>query len=74
MNSMYGKTIIKPVETYTIVKGNRDDFEKYISYNYNYIDSVIEVNDKVYIKKLNQSYLILIMSIVVLRSWTWVNE
>ena len=26
MNSMYGKTIIKPVETYTIVKDNRDDF------------------------------------------------
>ena len=25
MNSMYGKTIIKPVETDTIVKENRDD-------------------------------------------------
>ena len=45
MNPMYGKTIIKPVETDTIVNGNRDDFEKYISYDYNYIDSVIEVND-----------------------------
>ena len=33
MNSMYGKTIIKPVETYTIVKDNRDDFGKHISYN-----------------------------------------
>ena len=41
MDFMYGKTIIKPVETDTIVKDNRDDFEKYISYNYNYIDSVI---------------------------------
>ena len=51
MNSMYGKTIIKPVETYTIVKDNRGDFEKYISYNHNYIDSVIEVNVKTYIKK-----------------------
>ena len=51
MNSMYGKTIIKPVETYTIVKDNRDDFEKYISYIYYYIDSVIEVNGKPYIKK-----------------------
>ena len=49
MNSMYGKTIIKPVETDTIVKDNRDDFEKYISYNYNYIGSVIEVNGKFYI-------------------------
>ena len=52
MNSMYGKTIIKPVETYTIVKGNRDDSEKYMSYNYNYIDSVIEVNGKFHIKKV----------------------
>ena len=64
---MYGKTIIKPVETDTIVKDNRDDFEKYISYNYNYIDSVIEVNGKFYTKKLNQSYHIIIMFIVVLR-------
>ena len=52
MNSMYGKTIIKPVETDTIVKDNRDDFEKYISYNYSYIDSAIEVNGKSYIKKV----------------------
>ena len=50
MNSMYGKAIIKPVETYTIVKDNGDDFEKHISYNYNYIDSVIGVNGKSYIK------------------------
>ena len=28
MNSMYGKTIIKPVETDTIIKDNREDFEK----------------------------------------------
>ena len=34
-NSMYGKTIIKPVETYTVVKGSRGDFEKFISYKYN---------------------------------------
>ena len=27
MNSMYGKSIIKPVETDTIVKYNKDDFE-----------------------------------------------
>ena len=46
MSSMYGKTLIKPVETYTIVKDTREDFEKHISYNYNYIDSVIEVSGK----------------------------
>ena len=28
VGSMYGKTIIKPVETDTTVKDNRDDFEK----------------------------------------------
>ena len=53
MNSMYGKTIIKPVETDTIVKDNKDDFETCISYNYDYIDSVIEVNGKCYIKNVN---------------------
>ena len=52
MNSMYGETIIKPVETYTIVKDNRDEFETYISYNYHYIDSVVEVSGKFYIKKV----------------------
>ena len=51
MQSMYGKTIIKPMGTDTIVKDNRADFEKHISYNYNYIDSVIEVNGKFYIKR-----------------------
>ena len=53
---MYGKTIIKPVETYTIVKDNRDDFEKHISYKYNYIDSAIEVNGKLYIKKFKSIF------------------
>ena len=52
VNSMYGKSIIKPVETDTTVKDNRDDFEKYISYNYNYIDSVIKVNGKSYVEKV----------------------
>ena len=52
LNSMYGRTIIKPVETDTIIKDNREDFEKYISYNYNYIDSVLEVKGRYYIKKV----------------------
>ena len=52
MNSIYGKTIIKPVETDTIVKDKNDDFENCISYNYNYMGSVIEVNGKFYIKKV----------------------
>ena len=52
VNSVYGKTIIKPVETDTVVKDNGDDFGKCISYNYSYIVSVIEVNGKSYIKKV----------------------
>ena len=52
MNSMYGKTINKPVETDTTMKDSRDDFEKYISLNYNYIDSGLEVNQRYHIKKV----------------------
>ena len=51
MNSMYGTTIIKPVGTDTIVKDNRYDFGKYVSYNHSYIGSVIEVKGKLYISK-----------------------
>ena len=49
---MYGKTIIRPIETYTIMKCSRNDFEKYISLNYNRIDSVLEVHGRYYIKKV----------------------
>ena len=52
MNSMYGKIIIKPIETDTVAKDSQDEFEKYISLNYNYIDSVLEVNGRYYIKKV----------------------
>ena len=55
MDSMNGKTIIKPVETNTVVKANRDDFEKYISYSYNYIGSIIEVNGRFYTKQIKSS-------------------
>ena len=52
MNSMYGKTIIKPLETDTVVKDSQEEFEKYISLNCNYIDSGLEVNGRYYIKKV----------------------
>ena len=52
MNSMYGKTITEPVETDTMIKDSKDDFGKYISLNYNYIDSVLEFNGRYYIKKI----------------------
>ena len=52
VNSMYGETIIKPVETDTIIKDSRDGVEKYMSLNYNYIDYVLEINGRYYIKQL----------------------
>ena len=74
MNSMYGKTIIKPVETDTIVKDNKDHFGKYISFNYNYIGSVIVVNRIYYTKKTIQFYHIMVMFSVVLKSCLCQNE
>ena len=53
MTSMCGKTIIKPVETDTIIKDSRDDFGKHNSLNYHCIDSTLEVNGRYYIKKGN---------------------
>ena len=44
MNPMYGKTVIKPVETDTVAKENKVDFGNYAAYNYSCIDAVIDVN------------------------------
>ena len=49
MNRMYGTTSIKAVETDTIINYSRYDFEKCISLNYNYIDSVLNVDGRYYI-------------------------
>ena len=51
MNPMYGENTIRPIEIDTIKTDSRDDFEKGISLNYNYGDSVLEVNGRYYIKK-----------------------
>ena len=50
MNSMYGKTILKPIETQTIIKDGVGAYEKYVSYNYNRIDSITKVGDRYCIK------------------------
>ena len=50
MNSMDGKTIIKPIETDTIIKHSQHDSERYVSLNYNCIYSALEVNVRYYIK------------------------
>ena len=52
MNSMYGKTILKPIETQTIIKDGIDAYNKYVSYNYNYIDNITQVGDRYFIKKV----------------------
>ena len=44
MNPVYGTTIIKPVETDSIITYSRYGFEKCISLSYTCIDSVLEVN------------------------------
>ena len=41
--------MITPIETYTVNKCNQNDFEKYMSYNYNYIESVLKVDDRYHI-------------------------
>ena len=46
-NSMYGNTILKPIETETVVK-KEDDYLKYVCFNYNYIQSSIKVGDRYY--------------------------
>ena len=51
MNSMYGKTILKPIEVDTVIVPEWR-FEKYINYNYNFIQSCVKVYDKYYVKKI----------------------
>ena len=52
MNSMYGKPINKPIETYTIIKYSQHDSDKYVSLKYNRIDSVLEINGRYDIKNI----------------------
>ena len=53
MNSMYGKTILKPIETETIVK-QKKNYHRYVYFNYNYIQSSVKVGDRDYIQKLKK--------------------
>ena len=48
MNSMYGKTILKPIETETVVN-TIPEYEKHIRFNYNLIESAIQVGDKYHV-------------------------
>ena len=51
MNSAYGKTILKPIQTEMIVK-HKDNYEKYSKLNYNFIQEAMFVDNRVYIKKI----------------------
>ena len=51
MNSMYGKTILKPIEVDTVTVPEWR-ISKYLDYNYNFIQSCIKVHDKYYVKKI----------------------
>ena len=51
MNSMYGKTILKPIDTEIVVK-TEQYYHNYVSFNYNCIQSSIKVGDRYYIKKI----------------------
>ena len=45
MNSAYGKSIMKEVITENRIIENEKDFNVYVSRNYNYIESVIKIDD-----------------------------
>ena len=49
MNSGYGKTLLRPIETKTIIL-NKNDFEKYKIKNYNHIQEYYEMDYKVLVK------------------------
>ena len=51
MNSMYGKTILKPIETQTSIKDKVEAYDEYVSYNYNHIESITQVGDRYFIEK-----------------------
>jgi hypothetical protein len=49
MNSGYGKTIMKEVETDTVFKHTKKDYDTYIERNYNCIKTSLEINSKNFI-------------------------
>jgi hypothetical protein len=51
MNSGYGKTLLKPIETETIIL-NKKEFENYKIKNYNHIQEYHELDYKIIVKKI----------------------
>ena len=50
MNSMYGKSIIKPIETDWKVFNNKDKFDDYIYMNHNMVEETNEIGNKYFVK------------------------
>lgn len=49
MNSSYGKSILKPIETDTKIVSDKN-FTNFLSYNYNYVKEYTKVNNKYIVK------------------------
>lgn len=59
MNSGYGKSIMKPVDTKVIIFDNEEKFKVYLSRHYNWISSFIRIGTKIrvsVIKTLNEHF------------------
>ena len=53
MNSGYGKSIMKPIESENKFFNNKESFQKYMSKNYNYVNEFVEYgNGKYKVKKM----------------------
>ena len=51
MNSCYGKCLLKPIDSETEIVYN-ENFDKYLSYNYNFIKDIVDCGDCKVIKKI----------------------
>ena len=54
-NRMYGKTMLKRTDTQTIIKDGVEAYDKYVSYNYNHIESITQVDGRYFIKKIKNN-------------------
>ena len=50
MNSMYGKSIIKPIETDIKVSNSKDKFDDYIYINHCMVEETNEIGNKYFVK------------------------
>jgi hypothetical protein len=46
------KLVLRPIQTQTIIKDGVEAYDKYVSCNYNNIESITQVGDRYFIKKI----------------------